>query len=115
MSRSGPTGSPFTALPAKVDLGDMDRQIIKWWQANNVFARSLERTADGPPWVFYEGPPTANGMPGTHHIEARVFKDVFPRYRTMKGYSRPAPGRLGLPRPACRARRREGTRVHRQA
>jgi isoleucyl-tRNA synthetase len=49
--------------------------------------RSVSATADGEPWVFYEGPPTANGMPGTHHIEARVFKDVFPRYRTMKGYS----------------------------
>jgi isoleucyl-tRNA synthetase len=81
--------SPFTALPTKIDLGALDRSIIKWWQSNDVFARSLERTADGPPWVFYEGPPTANGAPGTHHVEARVFKDVFPRYRTMKGYSVP--------------------------
>src|SRR5579859_24861 len=81
--------SPFVALPAKVDLGDLDRRIIRWWQANDVFARSLKRTADGPSWVFYEGPPTANGTPGTHHVEARVFKDVFPRYKTMKGYSVP--------------------------
>ena len=44
---------------------------------------------DGPPWVFYEGPPTANGMPGTHHVEARVFKDVFPRFQTMKGHHVP--------------------------
>ena len=64
----------------------MDRAVIEWWQANNVFNRSLEQTADGPEWVFYEGPPTANGMPGAHHIEARVFKDVFPRFRTMQGY-----------------------------
>ncbi|MEU7476579.1 isoleucine--tRNA ligase [Lentzea sp. NPDC042327] len=76
-------------LPSKVDLGDLDRRIIRWWQDNDVFARSVEQTAQGPAWVFYEGPPTANGMPGTHHVEARVFKDVFPRYRTMKGCSVP--------------------------
>src|SRR3989337_1341201 len=46
----------------------------------------MEATADRPQWVFYEGPPTANGKPGTHHIETRVFKDVFPRFRTMRGY-----------------------------
>jgi isoleucyl-tRNA synthetase len=57
-----------------------------------VFERSLERTASGPRWLFYEGPPTANGMPGVHHVEARVFKDVFPRYRTMKGYHVPRKG-----------------------
>ena len=89
MSQGGPAGSPFTVLPAKVDLAEMDHRIIKWWKANDVFAHSLERTADGPSWVFYEGPPTANGTPGTHHVEARVFKDVFPRYKTMKGYSVP--------------------------
>ncbi|KOV90036.1 isoleucine--tRNA ligase [Nocardia sp. NRRL S-836] len=76
-------------LPARVDLGELDRRIIRWWRDNDVFARSVEQTAQGPAWVFYEGPPTANGMPGTHHVEARVFKDVFPRYRTMKGYSVP--------------------------
>lgn len=89
MTQNEPVRSPFTALSAKIDLGALDRRIIKWWQADDVFARSLERTADGPSWVFYEGPPTANGTPGTHHVEARVFKDVFPRYKTMKGYSVP--------------------------
>lgn len=82
-------GSPFVALSSKIDLGRTDREVIAWWQENDVFARSLERTADGPGWVFYEGPPTANGTPGTHHVEARVFKDVFPRYRTMRGFSVP--------------------------
>lgn len=89
MSENDLVKSPFTALPAQVDPGELDRRIIKWWQANDVFVRSLERTAAGPSWVFYEGPPTANGTPGTHHVEARVFKDVFPRYKTMKGYSVP--------------------------
>jgi len=89
MTQNGPVRSVFTALPAKIDFGELDRRIIQWWRANNVFARSLDETADGPSWVFYEGPPTANGAPGTHHVEARVFKDVFPRYKTMKGYSVP--------------------------
>jgi len=89
MAQIVPRKSPFTALPAKLDFGDMDRRIIQWWHANSVFSRSLARTADGPSWVFYEGPPTANGSPGTHHVEARVFKDIFPRFKTMKGYSVP--------------------------
>ncbi|MET9249911.1 isoleucine--tRNA ligase [Nonomuraea sp. NPDC003709] len=84
-----PVESPFVPLPTRIDFDRMDRKVIEWWQANDVFARSLERTAGGTPWVFYEGPPTANGTPGTHHIEARVFKDLFPRYRTMRGFSVP--------------------------
>ena len=59
------------------------------WQDGKVFERSLEQTAAGPLWTFYEGPPTANGMPGVHHIEARVFKDVFPRFKTMQGFHVP--------------------------
>ncbi|MCA0297174.1 MAG: isoleucine--tRNA ligase [Actinobacteria bacterium] len=69
-----------------LDLPAMEHEILGFWAANNTFAASLERTADGTPWTFYEGPPTANGMPGTHHIEARVFKDVFPRFKTMQGF-----------------------------
>jgi len=84
-----PETSAFTALPTRVNLPEMDARIIEWWWKNDVFARSLEQTADGPGWVFYEGPPTANGSPGVHHVEARVFKDVFPRFKTMKGYSVP--------------------------
>src|SRR6266496_5285869 len=72
--------TPYQPLPAHVDLPELDRQMIDVWQASKVFERSLQATADGPEWTFYEGPPTANGMPGTHHIEARVFKDVFPRF-----------------------------------
>ena len=76
----------YQALPAHVDLPALDHEVIAGWRANRVFERSLEQTADGPQWTFYEGPPTANGMPGTHHVEARVFKDVFPRFKTMKGH-----------------------------
>jgi isoleucyl-tRNA synthetase len=67
----------------------MDREVIAGWREAKVFQRSIDATASGPQWTFYEGPPTANGLPGTHHVEARVFKDVFPRYRTMKGFHVP--------------------------
>ena len=76
----------FPALPAQVDLPAMEREVLRRWRDGKVFERSLEQNADGPPWIFYEGPPTANGMPGVHHVEARVFKDVFPRYKSMRGY-----------------------------
>lgn len=84
-----PGASPFDALPAKIDLPEMEHRISRWWQDERIFGRALEQTADGEPWVFYEGPPTANGHPGTHHVEARVFKDLFPRFKTMKGHSVP--------------------------
>jgi isoleucyl-tRNA synthetase len=74
-------------VPAQVDLPAMERDVLAFWDEHDTFAKSLAKTAGGDPWTFYEGPPTANGMPGTHHIEARVFKDLFPRYRTMKGNS----------------------------
>ena len=83
---------PFDALPAQVDLPAIEAEVLALWRDERVFARSLEQTADGPRWVVYEGPPTANGRPGTHHVEARVFKDVFPRYRTMKGHHVPRRG-----------------------
>jgi isoleucyl-tRNA synthetase len=75
------------ALPSQVDLPALEREVLSRWRESKVFERSLEQTAAGSPWVFYEGPPTANGMPGVHHVEARVFKDLFPRYKTMKGFS----------------------------
>jgi isoleucyl-tRNA synthetase len=67
----------------------LDHEVIERWRDGKIFARSMAATADRPVWMFYEGPPTANGMPGTHHVEARVFKDVFPRFKTMKGYHVP--------------------------
>ncbi|WP_433324990.1 isoleucine--tRNA ligase [Spirillospora sp. CA-294931] len=76
----------FRPLPAQVDLPALERETLSRWREGKIFERSLERTASGPRWVFYEGPPTANGMPGVHHVEARVFKDLFPRFKTMKGH-----------------------------
>jgi isoleucyl-tRNA synthetase len=79
----------YRQMSPQVDLPALEHDVLARWQARDVFARSLEQTADGPLWTFYEGPPTANGRPGTHHVEARVFKDLFPRYRTMRGYHVP--------------------------
>ncbi|MGI9197399.1 MAG: isoleucine--tRNA ligase [Candidatus Nanopelagicales bacterium] len=79
----------YRQVPTHVDLPAMEREVLDFWSAEDVFHRSLEQSEGRPLWVFYEGPPTANGTPGTHHVEARAFKDVFPRYRTMKGYHVP--------------------------
>jgi len=72
-------------LPPQVDLPALEHEVLARWARDKIFERSLEQTASGEPWVFYEGPPTANGKPGTHHVEARVFKDLFPRFKTMQG------------------------------
>lgn len=79
----------FRSLPAQVDLPALEHEVLDRWRDGKIFERSVEQNADGPNWVFYEGPPTANGMPGVHHVEARVFKDIFPRYRSMRGYNVP--------------------------
>ena len=76
----------YRAVPAQVDLPAMDHEVLDFWAAEDIFGRSLEATSSGKPWTFSEGPPTANGHPGVHHVEARVFKDVFPRFKTMQGY-----------------------------
>ncbi|MDS1269388.1 isoleucine--tRNA ligase [Lipingzhangella sp. LS1_29] len=75
-----------TALPTQVDLPAIERAVLDHWSTEGTFQRSLEQTRGGPTWVFFEGPPTANGTPGIHHVEARVFKDIFPRFKTMQGF-----------------------------
>ncbi|MGY4718771.1 isoleucine--tRNA ligase [Naumannella huperziae] len=86
MTAAAQPSRSYAAVPAQIDLPAMEHEILELWDSQDTFAKSLERTRDGEHWTFYEGPPTANGMPGTHHIEARVFKDVFPRFRTMQGF-----------------------------
>jgi isoleucyl-tRNA synthetase len=81
-----PTEPVVRALPARIDLPAVDHEILAFWREREIFQRSLSQTEGGQEWTFYEGPPTANGRPGVHHVEARVFKDVFPRYKTMKGF-----------------------------
>ena len=75
----------FRAISAAVDLPAVEHSILKFWRENSIFEKTVAAREGAPTWTFYEGPPTANGMPGTHHIEARVFKDLFPRFHTMKG------------------------------
>src|ERR1700753_2849558 len=79
-------GSRMPEVSAQLDLPAMEREMLARWSRARTFDHSLEQTAGGPRWTFYEGPPTANGMPGIHHVEARVFKDVFPRFKTMQGF-----------------------------
>jgi len=79
----------YRAVPAQIDLTAMEHEVLALWEQKDTFARSIVQSQGRPTWVFYEGPPTANGTPGTHHVEARAFKDIFPRYRTMKGYHVP--------------------------
>jgi isoleucyl-tRNA synthetase len=60
--------------------------VLKFWKENNIFQKSLEKDSPKGEYVFFEGPPTANGKPGIHHLEARAFKDIIPRYKTMQGF-----------------------------
>ena len=68
---------------------ELEERVLERWRERDVFHESMRRREGSPRFVFYEGPPTANGPPGTHHVLARVFKDVFPRYKTMQGHHVP--------------------------
>ena len=80
----------MSSLPRPVDpnasFPELEEQVLERWRERDVFAESLRRREGSEPWVFYEGPPTANGKPGSHHVLARVFKDIYPRYKTMQGH-----------------------------
>jgi isoleucyl-tRNA synthetase len=76
----------FKEVSSKVNFPEMEEGVLRFWKENRIFEKSLEIRQNAPRYVFYEGPPTANGLPGTHHVLARVFKDLFPRYKTMQGY-----------------------------
>lgn len=69
-----------------LDLNNISHEVLKYWQQNKIFEKSLEKTRSGKPFIFYEGPPSANGMPGIHHVMARTIKDIVCRYKTLKGY-----------------------------
>ena len=69
-----------------LDLPKVAEEILTYWQENNIFEKSVTSRENAKPFVFFEGPPSANGLPGVHHVLARAIKDIFPRYKTMKGY-----------------------------
>jgi isoleucyl-tRNA synthetase len=79
-------GEAMPALPMHADFPAIEHEMLGRWNRARTFDTSLKQSEGRPRWTFYEGPPTANGMPGVHHIEARVFKDLFPRFKTMQGF-----------------------------
>ncbi|GGR45198.1 isoleucine--tRNA ligase [Deinococcus seoulensis] len=79
----------FTPVQGNPNFPALEQDTLAWWQDRRIFERSLEQTRGGSVFTFFEGPPTANGQPGVHHVQARSFKDLFPRFRTMQGYHVP--------------------------
>ena len=76
----------FEEVKSAVNYPEMEERVLALWRERDVFQRSMREREGGPEYVFFEGPPTANGRPGIHHVISRAFKDIFPRYRTMQGY-----------------------------
>src|SRR3990170_3928333 len=76
----------FKPVTPRVSFPKLEEEILKFWQKEGIFKKSLERNKGKKGFVFYEGPPTANGKPGTHHVLARSFKDIICRYKTMQGF-----------------------------
>ena len=79
----------FRPVDTRQSFPELEERVLEQWRERDVFRRSLAQRADADVWSFYEGPPTANGKPGSHHVLSRVFKDIYPRYRTMRGYRVP--------------------------
>src|SRR5919112_6159049 len=75
---------PHRPVAKDVSFPRLEESVLERWRERDVFHESLRRREGAEPWVFYEGPPTANGRPGSHHVLSRVFKDIFPRYKTMR-------------------------------
>lgn len=76
----------FKPVSAKLDAPALEEGVLKFWKREKIFEKTISTRQGGPEYVFYEGPPTANGKPGVHHVLARAFKDMFPRYKIMRGY-----------------------------
>ncbi|HEX5111527.1 MAG TPA: isoleucine--tRNA ligase [Saprospiraceae bacterium] len=69
-----------------LNLPEIDKKLLAWWEEHGIFQKSIDQRPQDKRWVFYEGPPSANGMPGIHHVMSRSIKDLFCRYHTLKGY-----------------------------
>ena len=76
----------FKPVSPKLNVTLMEEGVLRFWKSHDIFHRSMSERKGGPEYVFYEGPPTANGRPGVHHVLARAFKDIFPRFKTMRGF-----------------------------
>jgi isoleucyl-tRNA synthetase len=84
--RRPPTLIPRRRVDPRQQLPALELEVLERWRERDVFAESLKARESAKQWIFYEGPPTANGPPGAHHVLSRVFKDIYPRYKTMCGY-----------------------------
>ena len=76
----------FQEVSTRANFPEMEKDVRRFWKERDIFARSVKQREGRPFFVFYEGPPTANGLPGIHHVLARAMKDLFPRYKTMRGF-----------------------------
>ena len=79
----------FSKVDTRYDGPALEQHILEFWREQAVFEKSLQQSSDRPLFTFNEGPPTANGKPGIHHVLARSFKDIYPRYKTMQGFHVP--------------------------
>ena len=77
---------PARKVDPQQELPALELEVLERWRERDVFAESLRIREGAERWSFYEGPPTANGPPGSHHVLSRVFKDIYPRFQTMRGY-----------------------------
>ena len=83
---SGEDALTFKEVSSRYDGPALEEEVLAFWREHGTFERTLEMSEGRPRFSFNEGPPTANGKPGIHHVLARAFKDIFPRYKTMRGY-----------------------------
>ena len=79
----------YQKVPTDLKFVEREKEVEKFWEENHIFEKSIKNREGGQPYVFYDGPPTANGKPHIGHVETRVIKDMIPRYRAMKGYMVP--------------------------
>src|SRR5438309_5086469 len=79
----------FKPVDTRQSFPSMEEEVLRFWQENDTFRKSVEQRPEDKTYVFFEGPPTANARPGVHHVITRAFKDLFPRYKTMRGYRVP--------------------------
>ena len=82
----------FDPVSNKIVFPELESEILDYWKTNSTFKKSIEIRKNSPIFSFYEGPPTANGTPGVHHVLSRVFKDIVPRFKTMQGFNVPRKG-----------------------
>ncbi|MEO6796977.1 MAG: isoleucine--tRNA ligase [Candidatus Dormibacter sp.] len=76
----------FEEVSTRVNFPELETNVLRFWKEQDIFHRSLNQRQGRPPFIFYDGPPTANNLPGIHHVLARALKDLFPRYKTMRGF-----------------------------